>query len=434
MRRFARITLVFAIVASISASLCVAQENAAPRDFGGIYPSLAYFNDDTPCEIFSVCENTTSWTNTNNSVTMSSILSTYQFDIVCLQEYFNYKSEYSASDKADFQSVVDYIKAHYSGTFKVVTLLHQPKRDNPDSIFRLTFESNKWLLDNTVVTSVIPAGAATYKALSTDLDSLGDQGHLSPDGTHSQEGLPCMLQAYVTALWVFDQFGIQKGVLNNAVRVTASNYSSIHVPGPNLGSGVVEGTEAQNYLAQQVATVAYTEYMMRLFDVEGGGGSSAVDQTARDAAAAAQTTANEAKAEIAKHGLVVDVIDTGSSAPVDSGSTTSTTGQMYFVSFNQTFYLKVGNNFYSLFPNYPHASLYTNKSDAIFYCGNVPYQFRWSDGEFAPMMGATGVMANTSRSITNQTIGSLMEVISRSSYEALTPTQQASKVYFIYED
>ena len=395
---------------------------------------LAYFNDDTPCEIFSVCENTTSWTNTNNSVTMSSILSTYQFDIVCLQEYFNYKSEYSASDKADFQSVVDYIKAHYSGTFKVVTLLHQPKRDNPDSIFRLTFESNKWLLDNTVVTSVIPAGAATYKALSTDLDSLGDQGHLSPDGTHSQEGLPCMLQAYVTALWVFDQFGIQKGVLNNAVRVTASNYSSIHVPGPNLGSGVVEGTEAQNYLAQQVATVAYTEYMMRLFDVEGGGGSSAVDQTARDAAAAAQTTANEAKAEIAKHGLVVDVIDTGSSAPVDSGSTTSTTGQMYFVSFNQTFYLKVGNNFYSLFPNYPHASLYTNKSDAIFYCGNVPYQFRWSDGEFAPMMGATGVMANTSRSITNQTIGSLMEVISRSSYEALTPTQQASKVYFIYED
>ena len=166
----------------------------------------------------------------------------------------------------------------------------------------------------------------------------------------------------------------------------------------------------------------------------GGGSSSAVDQTARDAAAAAQTTANEAKAEIAKHGLVVDVIDSGSSAPVDSGSTTSTTGQMYYVSFNQTFYLKVGNNFYSLFPNYPHASLYTNDSDAIFYCGNVPYQFRWSDGELVPLMGTGGVVSGISRSITNATIGSLMEVISRSSYEALTPTQQASKVYFIYED
>ena len=156
--------------------------------------------------------------------------------------------------------------------------------------------------------------------------------------------------------------------------------------------------------------------------------------TAYTKATAAQTTANEAKAEIAKHGLVVDVIDTGSSAPVDSGSTASTTGQMYYVSFNQTFYLKVGNNFYSQFPNYPHASLYTNDSDAIFYCGNVPYQFRWTDGEFAPLMGTNGVVANTSRSITNETINSLVQVISRSDYEALTPTQQASKIYFIYED
>lgn len=49
MRRFARFTLVFAIVASISASLCVAQENVKPRDFGGIYPSLAYFNDEGEC-------------------------------------------------------------------------------------------------------------------------------------------------------------------------------------------------------------------------------------------------------------------------------------------------------------------------------------------------------------------------------------------------
>jgi hypothetical protein len=166
----------------------------------------------------------------------------------------------------------------------------------------------------------------------------------------------------------------------------------------------------------------------------GGGSSSAVDQTARAAAAAAQTTASAAKDEIAKHGLVVDVIDSGSSSPVDSGSTASTTGQMYFVSFNQTFYLKVGNNFYSQFPNYPHASLYTNDSDAIFYCGNVPYQFRWTDGEFAPLMGTNGVVANTSRSITNETINSLVQVISRSDYEALTPTQQASKIYFIYED
>lgn len=370
---------------------------------------LEYFNNDTPCEIFSVCENTTSWTNNNNSVTMSSILSTYQFDIVCLQEYFNYKSEYSASDKADFQSVVDYIKAHYSGTFKVVTLLHQPKRDRPDSIFRLTLESNKWLLDNTVVQSVIPAGAATYKALSTELDSLGDQGHLSPDGTHSQEGLPCMLQAYVTALWVFDQFCIQRGVLNNAVRVTASNYSSIHVPGPNLGSGVVEGTEAQNYLAQQVATVAYTEYMMRLYDVEGGG-SSAVDQTARDAAAAAQTTSNMALTR--KNGVTFDVYNTDSATPVDSGSTSSTTGTMYYFKQTNAFMLKVGSYYYSAFANYPNASDYAASLGVVYWCGNKPYAMQ-GDGKLAEGLNWSGTQAQ---------------------YDALSAAQKAAVIAFIEEE
>lgn len=205
--------------------------------------------------------------------------------------------------------------------------------------------------------------------------------------------------------------------------------------------GVVGGTKYNPTCPWTEKTTAPTtfnnvsgESVAKAMQVALNASSTSIDQTARDMASAAQTTASAAKDEIAKHGLVVDVIDTGSSAPVDSGSTTSTTGQMYFVSFNQTFYLKVGNNFYSLFPNYPHASLYTNDSDAIFYCGNVPYQFRWSDGEFAPLMGTTGVVANISRSITNDTIGSLMEVISRTDYEALTPTQQASKVYFIYED
>lgn len=217
---------------------------------------LEYFTNDTPCQIFSVCENGTSWTNFNNSKKMSAILQDYEFDIVCIQEYFNYKSEYSDADKEVFEQVVNYIRNHYSGTFKVVTLLHQPKRDTPASIYALTKSSVEWLLENTVVDSIIPAGTATYMALSTELDELGDQGHLSPDGTHSQEGLPCMLQAYVVALWIFEQLGIPRGILNNSVRVTAENYNLINVPGPNLGNGVVEGSDEQYWLAQQIATKA----------------------------------------------------------------------------------------------------------------------------------------------------------------------------------
>jgi hypothetical protein len=41
--------------------------------------------------------------------------------------------------------------------------------------------------------------------------------------------------------------------------MTTAIYNTINVPGPNLGSGVIEGTNAQNLLAQEVAIKAYKE-------------------------------------------------------------------------------------------------------------------------------------------------------------------------------
>lgn len=221
---------------------------------------LAYFNNNTPCEIYSVCKNSTSWTNVNNSKTMAQILSEIEFDVLCVQEYFNYKTTYSNQDKADLQGVLDYVHAHYNGDFKVVTLLHRPKYESAiamESIYKLTVDSIGWMLENTVIESVIPVGTATYMAFSTDLDQLGDLGHLTPDMTHSQDGLPCMLQAYVIALWVFKQLSLPIGVLGDTTRVTTQIYSSMNVPGPNIGNGLVVGTDAQYWLAQQVATKAF---------------------------------------------------------------------------------------------------------------------------------------------------------------------------------
>ena len=41
--------------------------------------------------------------------------------------------------------------------------------------------------------------------------------------------------------------------------MTTDIYNSIRVPGANLGSGVVTGTEAQYSLAQDIAIEAYEE-------------------------------------------------------------------------------------------------------------------------------------------------------------------------------
>lgn len=50
-----------------------------------------------------------------------------------------------------------------------------------------------------------------------------------------------------------------KGILNDQTRINNNNYSSINVPGPNIGSGLVVGTEAQYKLSQKVAIQAVKE-------------------------------------------------------------------------------------------------------------------------------------------------------------------------------
>lgn len=219
-----------------------------------------FINDET-AGIFSVCENAASWTNYNNSKKMSDILTTYTFDVVCMQEYFNYKSSYTVADLADWTNCRDYITSHYTGGngLEFISLFHAPLRASAASVFSLTESGNALILQKTIAQDMIPIGIAVYNALSTSLDSLGDEGHLSPDGTHTQEGLPCLLQTYTALCWLFDKLAINKSVYGCPMRMTTEIYQSINVPGPNLGSGVITGTDAENILAQEVAIHAYKE-------------------------------------------------------------------------------------------------------------------------------------------------------------------------------
>ena len=214
-----------------------------------------YFLPNRACDIFSICEDGISWTNTTK--TMKSILETHRFDIVSLQEYFNYKTEYTSEDLQVYENIISYIQDNYKYPFKVISLLHQPKRDNSTEIFNLTIQGITEILKNTATEDLLAPGIAVYDALQTELDNLGSAGHLSPDGTHTQEGLPCLMQAYVIFLWICEHLGIQKSILGNTEWVTPEIYQQINVPGANLGSGVITGTLEQNRLAQKIAIQAY---------------------------------------------------------------------------------------------------------------------------------------------------------------------------------
>ena len=215
----------------------------------------AKFTADTACEAFSVAENTPSWT--TSQVKMSDILSTYKFNIVCMQEYFNRKESYTSV--TDWNNCRDYIVSHYTGGngLEFISLFHSPWMTNEQTVYELTETGNALILKNTVADDMIATGMALHMARSTSLDSLGDQGHLTPDSIHAQEGLPCLLETYTALLWVLDRYGFPTSIYGLPFKMTAGIQSSIAVPGANTGTGVIEGTDAQNILAQEVAVQAY---------------------------------------------------------------------------------------------------------------------------------------------------------------------------------
>ena len=229
------------------------------KTMGNHYSS---FTSDGVADIFSIAVNSESWTNHNKTVNMKSVLSTYTFDIVCMQEYFNYKTSYT--DCTDWNNCRNFIVDNYKGgnELKFMSLFHAPLRKSGydvHEVYKRTKDGNALILKTTASQDIIPFGIAVYNALSTDLNNLGDLGQLSNDGTHTQEGLPCLLQTYVALCWLFDKFGIEKSIYGHPLRMTTEIYNRISVPGANLGSGVVEGTEAQYQLAQEIAISAFNE-------------------------------------------------------------------------------------------------------------------------------------------------------------------------------
>lgn len=196
---------------------------------------------------------------------LSHLLKTEKFDIIVVQEYFNtMNGNYTQEDFEAFKETIKYVKENAPYSFYLAELFHPPRRNiNPsngeltmDKIYDFSQKSTKKILKETDVDSLIPAGIALYDACSTDLKELGDTKLLAADNLHAQEGLPCMIMAYVTTQWILDKMGINKTILGDKTRITSENYPKIKVPGANFGSGVVEGTEEQYLLAQKLAIEA----------------------------------------------------------------------------------------------------------------------------------------------------------------------------------
>lgn len=109
-------------------------------------------------------------------------------------------------------------------------------------------------MDETAVEFCIPCGTAIQNARTTPLKNLGDTGGLMYDNLHLQEGIPCLIEAYVAAIVIANLMGKPISVFGNQIRptdawITAHNIIQRH--GSSVGV-----TDENCYIAQKCAAIA----------------------------------------------------------------------------------------------------------------------------------------------------------------------------------
>lgn len=107
------------------------------------------------------------------------------------------------------------------------------------------------LVADGLVADLVPCGTAIQNARQAELQTLGNYGDLSYEGKHLQEGIPCLIEAYVGAYFIAEFFGYRYCINNSSIKVDQTWVSRQQIPGQH-GKAVV-GDDTQYELSKQAA-------------------------------------------------------------------------------------------------------------------------------------------------------------------------------------
>lgn len=223
---------------------------------------LANITDDVKYpEVSSYQWDSDSWLTTTTAVTVREALQMRAWDIVVLQQNSANSSDYSTYQPYLGQ-IIDKIAGMVSYPVKFGWLLTKSWADgysslsgSSDEMFEAIVACARRVMDETPIQFLIPAGTATQNARHTTLDSLGTFGHLTYDGTHLNEGIPCLVEAYATLLSLADLVGYSfRSIFGDSTRPTDAYIAEHNIPGQNGTS--VGVSDANVLLAQKCAVMA----------------------------------------------------------------------------------------------------------------------------------------------------------------------------------
>lgn len=206
------------------------------------------------------------WTQTNN-VNVDTILASKEWNIVCFQQnssnagraISDYNTYYAPFIYKIIKSLNAKIIAAEYKTVKVgFVLTHGIGNTVADTLANWTnVQANTEMVVNTApISHLFAYGTSVQNLRTTSCGLLGDDGSLSVDNTHLQDGIGCMAANYYTCLKILEIAGIDAGIIGEQTRVDTTWLTAHKIPGQNLGDGVIGINDANCLLAQASAVAA----------------------------------------------------------------------------------------------------------------------------------------------------------------------------------
>ena len=191
-------------------------------------------------------------------------LSNKAWDIITFQQSGTY------ADKAYLNNYVPYIaeihnlvlsKVNHSFKFGWI-LTHSAYVSNADdfatSFVNIANNAEK-IINETLSDVLFNYGTAVQSLRTTSASALGDDSlhNLLVDGAHLQEGIGCLCAAYLNALVMCEYIGRKVSCIGKDITVDTSFITTMNIPGPHLGTGVIGNNPAYIRLAQIAAETAF---------------------------------------------------------------------------------------------------------------------------------------------------------------------------------
>ena len=187
------------------------------------------------------------WTSTY-AVIGAELISSKEWDLIVLQEGNVTCRQYEPTSENvnTFSSYIHSILPDTKIAYMMVPA--QPEGSSvlgeytSDEVWQMFANTAQNLIENHDVEYIIPCGTAIQNARHTRLDDMGDYGHLSYDGVHIQEGLPCFIDAYTATQSLLMILGIDTDITKSELFVNRSWFYYREIPGrhgePILGEEI----------------------------------------------------------------------------------------------------------------------------------------------------------------------------------------------------